>query len=108
MKLGGDGDMCYNGTTNAASGLGGKVLHRNRDKAIVDPESCYSTHAATDLHSDLVLGDPGAAANPEWLCLSARLGECVPRGGDADHVNQSGETQVALLSDPHETPMGRP
>lgn len=76
-------------------------------KPSLDPESLYSTHAATDLNLDLVLRDPGAAANPEWLCLAARLGECVPRGGDADHVNQSGGTEVASLSDPHETPMGR-
>lgn len=54
-----------------------------------------------------MLRDPGAAANPEWLCLAARLGECVLRRGDADHVNQSGGTEVALLSNPHETSMGR-
>lgn len=94
-------------TSNAASGPGGKVPHRNRDKAILDPESLYSTHAATDLNSDLVLRDPGAAANPEQLCLAARLGEGVPRKGDADHVNRNGGTEVALLSKPHETPMGR-
>lgn len=63
MELGGGGVQQWYKQCCFRSGW--KVLHRNEDKAILYPESLYFTasHAATDLNSDLVLRDPGAAAN---------------------------------------------
>lgn len=61
-------------------------------------------HAATDL----VLRDPGVATNPEWLRLAKKLTESIPSiGGDHISVGSSGRTEIALLSSPRETPMGR-
>lgn len=54
-----------------------EVLHRHGDRAILYPESLNFTapHAATDLNSDLVLRDPGAAATK----ISSAWHQCLER-----------------------------